>query len=101
MFIVFFVVVPALVLFSGMTIHRAVATSLLVIALVSGSGVGAKLMTGESLAAGVTLLFVLGGVLGLGVGTVIARRLSIVALQKVFAVVIVAVAVFVIAKNVC
>ena len=33
-----FVIVPALVLFSGMGIHRAVATSLLVITLVSASG---------------------------------------------------------------
>jgi len=94
------IVVPALVLFSGMTIHRAVATSLLVIALISGSGVAAKLLAGESLAAGVTLLFVLGGVFGLGIGTMVARRLSTVALQKAFAIVIVAVAVFVIAKSV-
>jgi uncharacterized membrane protein YfcA len=95
-----FVVVPALVLFSSMSIHRAVATSLLVIALVSGSGVAANLLAGEPLAANVTVLFVIGGIIGLGLGTVFARRLSPVRLQKVFAVVIVAVAAFVIVKNV-
>ena len=95
-----FVVVPALVLFSSMSIHRAVATSLLVIALVSASGVASKLLAGETLAAGVTTLFVIGGVAGLGLGTLFARRLSPVMLQKVFAVVIVAVAGFVIVKNV-
>jgi hypothetical protein len=95
-----FVVVPALVLFSGMGIHRAVATSLMVIALVSASGVASKLLAGETLAAGVTALFVVGGIVGLGVGTVFARKLSPVKLQQVFAVAIVAVAVFVIAKNV-
>ena len=71
-----FVVVPALVLFSGMGIHRAVATSLLVIALVSASGVASKLLAGEPLAAGVTGLFVVGGIAGLGLGTVVARKLS-------------------------
>jgi uncharacterized protein len=95
-----FVVVPALVLLSSMSIHRAVATSLMVIALVSASGVASKLLAGETLAAGVTALFVVGGIAGLGLGTVFARKLSPVKLQQVFAVAIVAVAVFVIVKNV-
>lgn len=95
-----FVVVPALVLFSGMGIHRAVATSLLVIALVSAAGVASKVFAGEALSASVTGLFVVGGIAGLGLGTVLARRLSPVKLQKTFAAVIVAVAVFVIVKNV-
>jgi uncharacterized membrane protein YfcA len=95
-----FVVVPALVLFSSMGIHRAVATSLLVIALVSAAGVASKLLAGESLAANVTALFVVGGIAGLGLGTVVARKLSPVKLQKIFAVAIVALAAFVIVKNV-
>jgi uncharacterized protein len=48
----------------------------------------------------VTALFVVGGIAGLGLGTVFARKLSPVKLQQVFAVAIVAVAVFVIVKNV-
>ena len=95
-----FVVVPALVLFSGMGIHRAVATSLLVIALVSAAGVASKVLAGEALPAGVTGLFVVGGIVGLGLGTVLARTLSPVKLQKAFAAIIVVVAVFVIVKNV-
>jgi uncharacterized membrane protein YfcA len=95
-----FVIVPALVMFSGMSIHRAVATSLMVIALVSASGVVSYLLADQPLAAGVTTLFVLGGIVGLGVGTLVARRLSPVKLQKVFAAAIVAVATFVIVKNV-
>ena len=94
-----FVVVPALVLFSGMGIHRAVATSLLVIALVSASGVASKLIAGETLAANTTAMFIVGGIAGLGLGTVVARKLSPVKLQKIFAVAIVAVAAFVIVKN--
>ena len=95
-----FVIVPALVLFSGMGIHRAVATSLLVIALVSVSGVASYLLSQQPLPPGLTLLFVAGGVAGLALGTVVAHWLSPVGLQKIFAAVIVAVAAFVIVKNV-
>ncbi|MCA9071805.1 MAG: sulfite exporter TauE/SafE family protein, partial [Planctomycetaceae bacterium] len=44
-----FVIVPALVLFSGMKIHQAVATSLMVIFLVSLSGVSSYLAAGNHL----------------------------------------------------
>lgn len=95
-----FVVVPALVLVSGMGIHRAVATSLLVIALVSAAGVGSLLLTGGALPGALTVLFAGGGVAGLALGTALGRMVSPVALQKGFAVVIVAVAAFVVVKNV-
>lgn len=94
-----FVIVPALVLFSGMSIHRAVGTSLMVIALVSVSGVVSQFMSGRALSSEVTALFVAGGIGGLFLGQQIGRRLSGPALQKVFVVAILAVAVFVIARN--
>jgi uncharacterized protein len=94
-----FVIVPALVLFSGMPIHRAVATSLMVIALVSASGVAWRLIGGEDIALGMTALFVAGGVAGLFAGQKLARRLSGPMLQKVFSVAIVAVAAFVLIRN--
>lgn len=94
-----FVIVPALVLFSGMSIHRAVGTSLLVIALVSVSGVASQLWAGRAIPPLVTALFVAGGIGGLFAGQQIGRRLSGPALQKVFAVAIVAVAAFVIVRN--
>ena len=95
-----FVIVPALVLFSGMDIRRAVATSLLVIALVSASGVATYLLQGQSLEPALTLLFAGGGVGGLFLGSLVGRRLEPAKLQQVFAVVILAVAAFVIVKNV-
>jgi uncharacterized membrane protein YfcA len=91
-----FVIVPALVLFSGMAIHRAVGTSLLVITLVSASGVASHLWAGRDIPMDTTLFFVAGGVLGMFVGIRASRYLSGPALQKVFAVAIVAVAIFVI-----
>ena len=94
-----FVIVPALVLFSGMSIHRAVGTSLMVIALVSVSGVGSQLWSGRAISPVVTLLFVTGGIAGLFAGQQIGRRLSGPVLQRLFVFAILAVAVFVIVRN--
>ena len=94
-----FVIVPALVLFSGMAIHRAVGTSLLVITLVSAAGVASHLLAGRDIPIDTTLYFVLGGVLGMFAGIRISRSLSGPMLQKVFAVAIVAVAIFVILRT--
>ena len=95
-----FVIVPALVLFSGMAIHRAVGTSLLVIALVSISGIASHLIAGRAISVETTALFVVGGIVGMLLGNPAGRRLSGPALQKVFAVAIVAVAIFVIVRTV-
>lgn len=94
-----FVIVPALVLFSGMNIHRAVGTSLMVITLVSISGVASHLLAGRPIEPETTFLFVGGGVAGMFLGNLMAHRISGPALQKVFAVAIVAVALFVITKT--
>jgi uncharacterized membrane protein YfcA len=94
-----FVIVPALVLFSGMGIHRAVGTSLLVITLVSASGVASHLWAGREIAIDTTSYFVVGGVLGMYAGIWTSRYLSGPALQKVFAGAIVAVAIFVILRS--
>lgn len=94
-----FVVVPALVLVTGMSIHKAVATSLLVIAIVSGSGIVSHIFAGTELPPGITSGFVLGGVAGLALGTLLVRRLPPVKLQQGFSILIVAVAFLVFAKN--
>jgi hypothetical protein len=94
-----FVIVPTLVLFSSMSIHRAVGTSLLVISLVSVSGVTAHLWAGRDIPLGMTGLFLVGGLVGLAAGQRIGRRLSGLVLQRVFVVAILAVAVFVMIRN--
>ncbi|MBX3438495.1 MAG: sulfite exporter TauE/SafE family protein [Planctomycetaceae bacterium] len=94
-----FVIVPALVLFSGMSIHRAVGTSLMVISLVSVSGIASQIWAGRTISPVVTGLFVVGGIAGLFSGQQIGRRLSGPVLQKVFVVAILAVAMFVIVRN--
>lgn len=94
-----FIIVPALVLFSGMSIHRAVGTSLMVIALVSVSGVAAQAWAGRVIDPVVTSLFVAGGIAGLFAGQQIGRRLPGLVLQKVFVVAILGVAAFVIVRS--
>lgn len=94
-----FVIVPALVMFSGMRIHRAIATSLLVIALISASGVSGHLLADGSISPRMTATFVVGGVAGMFLGSWLARRIAGPALQKGFAAAIVGVAVFVIVRT--
>lgn len=93
-----FVIVPALVLFTGIPIHHAVGTSLMVISLVSASGVASQLWSGRGILPGVTLLFVAGGIVGLFAGRQIGRHLSGPMLQKVFAVAMLLVAAFVMVR---
>ena len=95
-----FVIVPALVVFSGMSIHRAVGTSLLVITLISLGGVASHMLMGRSIPALTTALFVVGGIAGMLVGILVSHRLSGPSLQRAFSLAIIAVAIFVIFKNV-
>jgi hypothetical protein len=94
-----FVIVPALVMFSGLGMHRAVATSMLVITLVSGSGFAAHLWSGRACSVELVALFAAGGVAGMFLGQQLAQRISGATLQRVFAVAIVAVAIFIIGRN--
>ena len=95
-----FVIVPALVLFSGMEIHRAVGTSLLVIFLISISGVTSYVATGRELSLETTMQFLVGGLVGIWLGGVVAKKLNGTTLQKVFATAVVLVAIFIIVKTV-
>jgi uncharacterized membrane protein YfcA len=94
-----FMIVPALVLFSGMGIQRAVGTSLLVIALVSASGTASLVATGRTIPWSIVGWFLAGSFAGLAVGSLIASSIGGPKLQRVFAVAILCVAVFVIARN--
>ncbi len=94
-----FIIVPALILFSSMSMSRAVGTSLMVISLVSASGIASQLWIGQSVTLDITAFFVTGGLFGLVVGQSVAHRLSASMLQRVFSVAILLVAAFVIVKN--
>lgn len=80
-----FLIVPALLLVTQMSIHRAVATSLLVITLIGISGVGAAIFTGRELPWITSGLFVAGGIGGMFLGRRLAARLAGPVLQQGFA----------------
>lgn len=94
-----FVIVPSLVLFSGMEIHRAVGTSLFVIVMVSISGVISHLLNDNRLPVDITTLFMLGGFGGMFLGGRVAEQLNGPALQKIFSIAVVLVAAFVIIRT--
>ena len=94
-----FVIVPALIFFSTIDFHRAVATSLLTIALISGSGVAIQVASGEIIALDITSFFVAGGILGMGLGVILSRAISGPRLQQTFAFIIIIVALFIAAQN--
>lgn len=94
-----FVIVPALIIFSGMSMSRAVGTSLMAIAMISSSGVAFQVWSGQTINVNVTLLFSVGGLGGLWIGQTLGHRLSPFVLQRIFALAILAVAVFVLFKN--
>ena len=97
-----FLIVPALVSFASMGMARAVGTSLLVMSLVGIAGVAGHLWQGQDVPPEVmqlTVLFIAGSVPGLLAGSQLGRRLSRPLLSRLFAGMILAVAIFVISQS--
>tara|TARA_R110002096_G_scaffold164099_6_gene331788 strand:+ start:1556 stop:2476 length:921 start_codon:yes stop_codon:yes gene_type:complete len=94
-----FIIVPALIMVSGMNIHRAVSSSLLVIALICVSGVASYLIRGDSMPVKLSSLFIIGGLIGMIGGGLLRSRLSASMLRRVFAVGMWLVGLFVLAQN--
>jgi uncharacterized membrane protein YfcA len=94
-----FIIVPALVMFSGMGIERAIGTSLLVITLISASGTASHLLAGKDLTLATAGVFTAGSIAGLFGGSGLAQRLAGAALQRVFAAAIVVVALYVMVRT--
>ncbi|MDF2445666.1 MAG: hypothetical protein K0S46_902 [Moraxellaceae bacterium] len=84
-----FVIVPALVLLTGLPMAQAVATSLAIIAVVAGAGFASFLVTRPDVVAGPALLVMAGGFAGMLAGTWLAPHLAGPRLQQVFVVAIV------------
>ena len=94
-----FIIVPALVVFSGMGMQRAIGTSLLVITLISAAGTASHLLAGKDLTLFTAGVFTIGSVAGLFAGSSLAQRLAGPTLQKVFAIAIVLVALYVLFRT--
>jgi len=94
-----FLIVPGLVTFASMGLTRAVGTSLLVMALVGTAGVAGQLAEGRVIPLDVTLGFLAGSIPALFAGSILGRRLPGPVLAKVFAVAMLGVGLFVIART--
>ncbi|WP_220635595.1 sulfite exporter TauE/SafE family protein [Georgfuchsia toluolica] len=86
-----FVIVPALRATTPLSIHSAIATSLMAIALISTGTVVSGLMEGRSLPLEVALPFVAGTVSGMALGRVAAPYIADHKLQKGFSLLVLAV----------
>jgi hypothetical protein len=94
-----FVIVPALVLFTQMPIHRAVGTSLLVIVLIGASGVAAQFQSGSGVSLALIAWFAVGGLIGMQIGFKSVGKISAERLQRGFSVGIIVVAIWIVSKT--
>jgi uncharacterized membrane protein YfcA len=94
-----FLIVPALVTFAAMGVPRAVGTSLFVMMLVGMAAVATQAAAGRTIPIDLTVAFVTGSVPGLLAGSALGRRLTGPHLARGFAIVIVAVAIIVITRE--
>jgi hypothetical protein len=93
-----FLIVPALTLLARLPIHAAIGTSLLVIAANSAAGVLGHLRQGE-MPLGLTAAFTASAALGALAGVRLASSLDPARLRRAFAVFVVLVGLFLLAKN--
>jgi uncharacterized membrane protein YfcA len=87
-----FVIVPLLRHYTNLTMHAAVATSLLVIAFVGTVGVSAALVGGVVVPREFTAVFIAATIIGMFVGRRLIARLSAATVQKLFAMLLLLVA---------
>lgn len=94
-----FVLVPLLLRYTALTMHGAVATSLMVMALVSSSAIVSALFKGLNLPLYFTLFFALSAIMGITAGRLIAHRLPARIVQRSFAVFLLIIAVAMVLKS--
>jgi uncharacterized membrane protein YfcA len=94
-----FIIVPSLVLFTGMPMQRAIGTSLLVISLVSSAAFLSHWLVGNHPNLALAALFAISSLAGMFFGERLAQQLTGPALQKVFACLLVGVAIWVITQT--
>ncbi len=94
-----FLVVPALLLVTAMPMDRALATSLVGIALISATALAANVLTLESFPLGLAVWFLVGGAIGMTAGVAFKSRLPTPMLKKIFASAMIGVAIWILAQQ--
>lgn len=86
-----FLIVPFLTQLNSVSMRQAIATSLVIIAGISTSGFTMQLLT-QTMDMGLLLMLAAGGIAGMIGGTLLARHIAGVTLQRIFATTIIAMA---------
>jgi hypothetical protein len=94
-----FLIVPALALFGGLVMKEAVGTSLVVIAINCAAGLLGQMQHGSGFDARVTMMVAALAAIGMLAGAAVSHNTSAERLNKGFAAFVLAVAVFLVAKN--
>jgi len=95
-----FLVVPALMFVTGVTIERALATSLVGIALISGAAFGANVwLEARPLPAVLTLVFLAGALGGMVAGSSLKHHLPATVLRRIFGVSVILLALLIAVKT--
>jgi len=93
-----FLIVPFLTQLNGVSMRNAVATSLVIIAIISTSGLMAH-VSAESIDLQQLGLLGLGGIIGMALGSLFSRRLAGATLQRIFSITIVVMAIIVLIRG--
>ena len=93
-------IAPSLVILGGIEIHRAIATSLPIIFAISLSATSAHFVAGQHIPPAATVLFMAGSLFGMVIGVWCRARLSEKRLQFAFAVIMLAIAIFTLTRNI-
>lgn len=95
-----FLIVPLLLMLSPITMAQAVSTSLLIIAVISGSGFSSHLLMSTENNWLMLTLVATGGVLGMMLGQAISHKIANALLQKIFALSLILISLVTVIKHV-
>jgi len=92
-------IIPALLFFAGVEMHRAVATSLPVVAVISLVAMTGHLIAGQRPSLVLSALFAAGGVVGVELGLRLGGRLDRAKLERIFGVAVLVIAILIGLRN--
>lgn len=95
-----FLIVPTLLFLTSITMRQAVATSLVVITLITGSGFISFLWLGNAVSSTLLYQIAAGGVVGMTLGVITSKKIAGPKLQKIFSILMMSVAVVVVSQAV-
>jgi uncharacterized membrane protein YfcA len=95
-----FLIVPTLLFLTNISMRQAVATSLVVITLITGSGFVSYLVMGNAVPSTLLYEIAAGGMVGMTLGVISSKKIAGPKLQKIFSVLMMCVAIVVISQAV-